>query len=106
MYQVAFVFYNLNGDGYTTDPFANTTQAYKDLAFTMSSAWVNFFVSLDPNGAGVRTEWPVYNTTSGGGVGEGIVWSVKDNGSYVELDDFRAEGIKYLSDNALTLFGN
>lgn len=63
-------------------------------------------MSLDPNGEALSIDWPVYNTTSGGGVGEEVVWSVKDDGSYVEVDDFRAEGIKFLSDNALTLFGN
>ncbi|KAK9789635.1 putative Alpha/Beta hydrolase protein [Seiridium cardinale] len=104
--EVAFVFYNLNGDGYATNPFANTTQEYKDLALTISSAWINFFVSLDPNSAAVSPQWPIYNTTSGGGVGEEIVWSVVNEGSYVEFDDYRAEGIKYMSDNALTLFGN
>ncbi|KAH8201568.1 hypothetical protein TruAng_004260 [Truncatella angustata] len=104
--EVAFVFYNLNGEGYATNPFTNTTQAYKDLALTISSAWINFFVSLDPNSEAVSPAWPIYNTTSSSGVGKEVVWSVKDGGSYVEFDDYRAEGMKYLSDNALTLFGN
>ncbi|KAK6208193.1 hypothetical protein LQW54_006974 [Pestalotiopsis sp. IQ-011] len=104
--EVAFVFYNLNGDGYAVNPFGNTTQAFKDVALAMSSAWVNFFVGLDPNGAAVSPAWPAYNTSSGGGVGQNIVWSVKGNGSYVEWDDYRAEGMKYLADNALELFGN
>lgn len=72
----------------------------------MSSAWVNFFVALDPNGAAVSPAWPAYNTSSGGGVGQNMVWSVRGNGSYVEWDDYRAEGMKYLADNALELFGN
>lgn len=104
--EVAFVFYNLNGDGYATNPFGNTTQAFKDLALTMSSAWINFFVDLDPNGAAVSPAWPAYNTSAGGGVGQNIVWSVRGNGSYIEWDDYRAEGMKYLADNALELFGN
>lgn len=54
----------------------------------------------------MSVDWPIYNTTSGGGVGEEIVWSVRGDGSYVEMDDYRAEGMKYLADNALELFGN
>ncbi|KAI1504603.1 Alpha/Beta hydrolase protein [Biscogniauxia marginata] len=101
--EVAFVFYNLNGDGYTDNPFANTLESYKALALTMSSAWINFITGLDPNGDAVSPEWPQYNTAVGGGVGQEIVWSA--DGSYVEFDDFRASGIKYIIDHALDIFG-
>jgi carboxylesterase type B len=101
---VAFVFYNLNGDGYATNPFANTTQAYKDLALEMSTAWINFFVNQDPNSDAVSPTWPVYDPKVGGGVGQNIVWDV--NGSYIEIDDFRAEGINWFIENGLSVLGN
>lgn len=109
--EVAFVFDNTLGVGYVAspDPFANTTAAFPALAKTMSSAWVNFVVGLDPNGAqglgipGVDA-WPVYNATEGGGVGKNIVFDV--NGSYTEWDNYRGEGIQWMIDNSLDLFGN
>lgn len=106
--EVAFVFDNTLGVGYATNPFGgndSTAAALPALAKAMSNAWVNFFTSLDPNGpGGLDVEWPVYNATAGGGVGKNMVFDV--NGSYVEWDDFRAEGINWLSENSLSLFGN
>lgn len=111
--EVAFVFDNTQGLGYATNPFgaANTTThtAFVALARTMSNAWVNFFVGLDPNGGAAAWEeggigWPVYNATEGGGVGRNIVFAAE--GSYTEWDDFRAEGIQWMIDNSLALFGN
>ncbi|ORY62084.1 Alpha/Beta hydrolase protein [Pseudomassariella vexata] len=105
--EVAFVFYNLNGDGYTTNPFANTTQAFKDLAFTMSTAWINFITALDPNkGAAVEPAWPVYSEGTGVDVGQNLVFSVKDGGNYLEDDDYRAEAIGWWNENQLAIFGN
>jgi len=107
--EVAFVFYNLNGDGYATNPFAEEPASYPALARTISSAWINFVTGLDPNGEkGLSlpggAEWPVYNATLGGGVGENIVWSI--NGSYVEWDSYRAGGINWMMENALAVFGS
>lgn len=107
--EVAFVFDNTLGTGYATNPFANTTAAFPALAKTMSTAWVNFVVGLDPNGAqglGISDvdAWPVYNASEGGGVGKNIVFDV--NGSYTEWDNYRAEGIQWMIDNSLSLFGN
>ncbi|KAI5926301.1 Alpha/Beta hydrolase protein [Camillea tinctor] len=101
--EVAFVFYNLNGDGYAENPFANEPESYKELALTMSTAWINFFTTLNPNGDTVSPAWPQYDTAVGGGVGQEIVWSA--NGSYVEIDDFRAEGINWIVEHALDIFG-
>ncbi|KAF3769293.1 alpha/beta-hydrolase [Cryphonectria parasitica EP155] len=109
--EVAFVFDNTLGVGYDAapDPFANTTAAFPALAKAMSNAWVNFITGLDPNGAAATAAatddtWPQYNATSGGGVGQSIVFSV--NGSYIEWDDYRAEGINWMIQNSLPLFGN
>ncbi|KAI0125499.1 carboxylesterase [Xylariales sp. AK1849] len=104
--EVAFVFYNLDGLGYAVNPFANTTSAYQDVAFAMSSAWINFFAHQDPNGDAVSPTWPIYDTAAGGGVGENIVWSVDCGGNYVEIDDYRTEGISWFIENGLVVFGN
>lgn len=80
----------------------------------MSLAWVNFVTGLDPNGAKGRVldssggragvTWPVYNVSDGGGVGRNIVWDV--NGSYVELDAWRAGPINWMIENSLAVFGS
>lgn len=114
--EVAFVFDNTLGVGYATNPFggSNTSAAAAAapaLAKTMSNAWVNFFTGLDPNGdqglgiAGLDA-WPVYNASAGGGVGENVVFAAAGTGSYAERDNYRAEGINWLIDNSLALFGN
>lgn len=105
--EVAFVFDNTLGVGYADPkPFANTTDAFSALAKAMSYSWVNFIVGLDPNGADspLGVEWPVYNATEGGGVGKAVVFDV--NGSYVEWDSFREEGMGWMRRNSLNLFGN
>ncbi|KUI60386.1 Lipase 4 [Cytospora mali] len=106
--EVAFVFHNINGDGYAVNPFANQSAAYPALSKTMSTAWVNFVVGLDPNGAGLGIEgvdaWPVYDPAEGGGVGKTIEF--KTNGSSVVWDSYRAEAINWLIENSLSIFGN
>lgn len=111
--EVAFVFDNTLGVGYDAqpDPFANTSAAFPALAAAMSAAWVNFVTGLDPNGAaGLNltdvAAWPVYNASEGGGVGRNIVFSVNGTGSYLEWDDYRAEGIQWMTENSLSVFGN
>lgn len=105
--EVAFVFDNVNGDGYATNPFGgNQTAAFLALAKQMSDAWVHFFVNLDPNGAGIAgvDTWPVYNVTEGGGVGKEVRFKVEE--SAVEWDAWRAEGMEWMRANSLALFGN
>lgn len=105
---MAFVFNNTDGGGYSTNPFANKSAEYPALALAISTAWVNFVVGLDPNGPGLGIEgvdtWPVYNTTDGGGMGRTIVFVA--NGSSVTWDSYRAEGINWMIENALAVFGN
>ncbi|OKL56729.1 hypothetical protein UA08_07865 [Talaromyces atroroseus] len=101
--EIAFVFSNINGDGYSVNLIGNLT-SHREVALDISHAWVNFFTTRDPNGKrALRVTWPAYNATEGGGVGKNIVFSAAD-GNHVEYDDFRAEGIKWLIDNALTVF--
>ncbi|KAK8049004.1 Carboxylic ester hydrolase [Apiospora phragmitis] len=108
---VAYVFDNLAGDGYTEDqkPFPADTPgiaANRDLAFTISSAWVNFVTGLDPNGDNVKPAWPRYDLAAGGGTGQNMVFAVEGQGSHVEIDDYRAEGINWMIENSLTVFGD
>ncbi|KAK2776262.1 carboxylesterase family protein [Colletotrichum kahawae] len=104
--EVAFVFYNLNGDGYDVNPFGGNDTAYTEkatsLAKTMNSAWINFFAGLDPNGAPELASWPIYETA--GGSGSDLVFGI--NGTEVETDDWRKEGMDWLIEHGLTVYGN
>jgi hypothetical protein len=105
-----FVFDNVNAVGYdaTTVPISKEGPAYVALAKGMSNAWVNFVTSLDPNGAGLKIDgvaaWPVYNATEGGGVGRNIFFDT--NGSSIIWDSYRAEGMNWMIENSLAIFGN
>ncbi|KAH6664513.1 Alpha/Beta hydrolase protein [Halenospora varia] len=107
--EVAFMFNNTRGEGYAVDPFANLTSTqsagFQSLATFMSRSWVSFVVDGTPaksRVAGAPT-WPNYDIVTGGGVGKNMVFEA--NGSYVEVDDYREEGMKWIADNALSLYG-
>lgn len=64
--EVAFVFNNIDGEGYATNPFGNMTahdnEKFVNLSKLMSRSWVSFIVDGDPNLhglEGVGTTWPV-----------------------------------------------
>ncbi|KAF5001970.1 hypothetical protein FDECE_10772 [Fusarium decemcellulare] len=108
--EVAFVFGNINGNGYATNPFGGNgtyPAKAKALAKTMSSAWINFFTGLDPNGKdGIDvpgSEWPVFDLSDGPD-GKGIVFSL--NGNSIEVDDWRSGGMDWMNEHSLTVFGN
>ncbi|KAF7555267.1 hypothetical protein G7Z17_g2312 [Cylindrodendrum hubeiense] len=108
--EVAFVFRNLNGDGYATNPFGGNgtypAQA-KALSKVISTAWVNFVTGLDPNGKGghrfSKKTWPVYEVSSSSS-GKGIVFDI--DGSSIETDDWRAGGMDWFAEHSLNVFGN
>lgn len=104
--EVAFVFNNTRGEGYAVDPFANTTVAYERLAREMSRSWVGFITRGDPNIHGLKDvkKWPVYNATTGGGVGRDFVFTVNGS-SHAEADDWRGEGIAFINEHALDVYG-
>ncbi|KYK54974.1 carboxylesterase family protein [Drechmeria coniospora] len=111
--EVAFVFRNWNADGYDVNPFGGDDTEYtakaKALSTTMATAWINFVNHLDPNGKdglGLANNdvWPKYDRLTGSGVGNNIVWDV--NGNYVELDDWRLEGMNWMITNGLSVFGS
>jgi triacylglycerol lipase len=94
--EVAFVFYNLNGDGYKpitgASPFENTPQSYKDVANMMSRMWVSFFVDQNPSYAGA-VQWPPSQVDD-----THIIYFDANVTSlaYVRPDTYRAEGINYM----------
>ncbi|OJJ76832.1 hypothetical protein ASPBRDRAFT_36016 [Aspergillus brasiliensis CBS 101740] len=57
--------------------------------------WTAFVADLDPNGHGVSgiPHWPKYNLSDP----RDFVFRVPRNGSYVEKDTFRTEGIDYIN---------
>ncbi|KAH7491187.1 Lipase 1 [Phytophthora ramorum] len=97
--EVAFVFYNLLGDGYNnsvaTDPFLNKPESYKQLARVMTRMWASFIVHGNPNENGVTAlEWPEYTSDSA----QNIVFDANVTElAYVAPDTYRAEGIAYLT---------
>jgi carboxylesterase type B len=107
--EVAFVMHNINGDGYDRKPFGGEG-SYPDnakaMAKTMTTAWINFFNTLDPNGEKdifSGKEWPVYDLSDGPD-GESIVFNI--DGSDIEVDDWRSDGMEWLAEHALDVLGN
>lgn len=105
--EVAFVFDNIDGLGYAINPFEGEPDSYIKLAKQISRSWVGFVTDLDPNKNGLEdvNEWPEYLLT--GGVGTTFVLTAEGNGngSFSSADDFRAEGIAFISENAKSQFG-
>jgi carboxylesterase type B len=112
--EVAFVFNNIRGEGYegyTANPFGNMTdddnKKFVDLSNLMSKSWVSFVVDQDPNGHGVESvkQWPVYNSSLGGGMGINMVFTVNITEQYIEWDSWRGEGINFINENRLGVYG-
>jgi carboxylesterase type B len=107
--EVAFVFYNIDGVGYDTNPFAGMPQSYIDLADFMSKSWVSFIVNNDPNtwrnsrsGNDSQLEWTslvfdvAWNTTTNSG--NENIYVFGGNGTYAyEIDTFRAAGTRVIN---------
>lgn len=68
---------------------------------------MGFVTELDPNKNGLEgvNVWPEY--VLDGGVGKNFVFTVEGggNGSFAEADDFRADGIAFITANAKSQFG-
>ncbi|GMF56729.1 unnamed protein product [Phytophthora fragariaefolia] len=63
--EVAFVFYNLDGNGYenavSINPFLNEPDTFVQLARIMTLSWASFIVDQTPNNNGVTAlKWPEY----------------------------------------------
>jgi carboxylesterase type B len=96
--EVAFVFNNVQGLGYTVNPFTNRSERYTQLSSLMSKSWASFVYDLDPNGWVGRDAtvpaWPAYSVESP----MNMVWEANIT-SHTEPDTFRAEGISILNAN-------
>ncbi|KAF3932561.1 Acetylcholinesterase [Dactylellina cionopaga] len=108
--EVAFVFYNLKAVGYqngveftgeTKDPLGGPNAAeYKKLADFMSKSWIRFVVSGDPSeGASEKdVKWLKYQDGSGKSQ---IVFDIYPNGTYMETDDYRKDGMELIMNSML-----
>lgn len=89
--EVAFVFDNVKGRGYSPSPFAGKPETYVELADLMSKAWVAFMHDGNPMANGVV--WPKYTTDSP----TNLVYDTNVEGlHYTAKDDYRSEQIDYL----------
>ncbi|KAM3075159.1 hypothetical protein ACMFMG_007388 [Clarireedia jacksonii] len=101
--EVAFVFYNIKGEGYMNavakNPFEGEPESFERLARLMSRMWISFVVDGDPNNSGVGcVSWPDYTLDNP----RNIVFDVNTTElAYVEADYYRAEGIQFISDHIL-----
>lgn len=101
---VAFIFNNLDGYGYSPNPFdvGNLTESYILLSYLMAGSWASFVADLDPNGwsgrgrNATRADWPLYTVDRPLNMG----WDANIT-SYVEVDDWRKEGIALINEVAL-----
>ena len=102
--EVAFVFDNVDGLGYATNPFAGEPQSHLDLARLMSNSWASFVHDLDPNSFRAVAPpassgdndtsvpaWPPYRNEEP----LDIVWEAGT--THVEADTFRAEGMALIN---------
>jgi acetylcholinesterase len=89
--EVAFVFNNVAGRGYSPSPFAGKPQTFVELADLMSKQWVAFMSDSDPNVEDVA--WPQYTSSNR----DNLVFDVNvDDLHYIAEDNDRTEAMAYL----------
>ena len=104
--EIGFVFDNIAGVGFRPDilPFAGKPPRYAALAEFISRTWVSFVHDTDPNkwreGNETVPMWPEYSTDSP----QEFVFEVNTT-SRVEADTWRAEGIDFINQNAVAVYG-
>ncbi|KAK8102419.1 hypothetical protein PG984_015565 [Apiospora sp. TS-2023a] len=106
--EVAFVFNNVEGKGYSASPFENRPESFKQLADMMSRMWVAFVNGADPNGWNkkkctspkyINSTAPIWPRYSGPDA-QNIVFDVNVTDiHYTAKDDYRQEGIAYILDH-------
>jgi carboxylesterase type B len=101
--EVAWVFNNIEGRGYATNPFNGTLvdrDAYVQVSTLMNRMWASFATDLTPNNHGLTgyPKWPVYRPEEGD-VGENFVFDAEMT-SYVEKDDWRVPGMAFIARKA------
>ncbi|KAJ4146156.1 hypothetical protein NW754_001620 [Fusarium falciforme] len=93
--EVAFVFNNIHGVGYATNPFEGKPETFVELADLMSKMWVSFIHGTDPNVSGGNSTlaWPKYTLDKP----DNYVFDVNHTAlAYLEKDDYREAPIDYL----------
>ena len=104
--EIGFVFNNIEGVGFRPDikPFEGKPQRYVDLAGFISKTWISFVHDLDPNswreGKKSVPLWPQYSLEKP----EDFVFEVNKT-SGLETDTWRKEGIDFINQNALAVYG-
>lgn len=104
--EIGFVFNNVEGVGFRPDikPFEGKPERYIQLADFISKTWVSFVHDLDPNNWTGRNasiaQWPEYSLDQP----EDFVFEVNST-SGVEADTWRKEGIDFINQNALAIYG-
>lgn len=101
--EVAWVFNNIDGAGYSVNPFNGSLidrPAYVEVSSLMSRMWASFAHDLDPNNHGLvgYPTWPKY-TLEDEGVGKNFVFDANVT-SYIERDDWRVPGIAFIASHA------
>ncbi|KAF3019399.1 hypothetical protein E8E14_012415 [Neopestalotiopsis sp. 37M] len=101
--EVAWVFNNVDGAGYATNPFNASLvdrDAYVGVSTLMSRMWASFAADLDPNHHGLTgyPVWPAY-TLENEGIDANFVFDANVT-SYVEKDDYRVPGMAFIASKA------
>jgi triacylglycerol lipase len=101
--EVAWVFNNIDGVGYATNPFNGSLinrPGYVQVSTLMSRMWASFATDLDPNNHGLTgyPTWPKY-TLDVEGAGDNFVFDANVT-SYVERDDYRVPGMAFIAGKA------
>ncbi|KAK1985568.1 carboxylesterase [Colletotrichum cereale] len=95
--EVAFVFNNVRGLGYATNPFEGKPESYVELAGLMNSMWIAFIHSNDPNIFDAQQKngvvWPQYTL----GQPHNLVFDTNYTAlRYLAQDDYRKAQITYM----------
>ncbi|CEF78536.1 unnamed protein product [Fusarium graminearum] len=94
--EVAFVFNNIKGVGYTANPFEGKPETFVQLADLMSKMWVAFMHDVTPNTVKTAPEhvaWPQYTLEEP----LNIVFDVNKTGlGYTAVDDTHKKEIAFL----------
>ncbi|KAL2675704.1 hypothetical protein Neosp_011894 [[Neocosmospora] mangrovei] len=92
--EVAFVFNNIHGVGYATNPFEGKPETFVELADLMSKMWVAFIHGTNPNNvSNCNLTWPKYTVNKP----NNYVFDVNRTAlAYVEKDNYREASIDYL----------
>ncbi|KPM36118.1 hypothetical protein AK830_g10440 [Neonectria ditissima] len=94
--EVAFVFNNIEGVGYSANPFEGKPQSYIRLADLMSKMWVAFIHDTNPNLRRDAIAWPQYKPSKPNNL---VFDTDYTNLRYIAKDNYRKKEIKYLLDS-------